>query len=61
LQGDATTAVTDTEGNYVLKPVVHGTHSITVTNAGHEPQTISNIVVKLGTAVTVDAALKVVA
>ncbi|UAY51317.1 carboxypeptidase-like regulatory domain-containing protein [Ferruginibacter albus] len=58
LMGNIIQCITDAQGNFSLKPVIHGTHSVTISGNGYQSTTVNNIKVKLGQAVTVNATIK---
>jgi Carboxypeptidase regulatory-like domain len=53
----AATTTTDVNGNFIFKPVVHGTYQVTITAAGFQGKTITGLLVKLGQITTVDIQL----
>lgn len=53
------TAVTDSDGSYVITPVAAGTYILTVSAPGFSTSTTSNIVVQIGQIVRQDLQLKV--
>jgi hypothetical protein len=57
LVGEAVSFITDDNGNYTLKPVPAGVHSIKITKEGFADDVIDNISVKLGKTTKIDLAI----